>query len=141
MSRTIVVGVDGSDTAARAANTAAELAKALGAKLLLVCAYEKAEVTRIQAGSEEFMFSSEAEARKTAESVAGTLASVTDDIVPMARRGKPAEALIDVAEDRDAILIVVGNKRVQGIARILGSIASDVAAKAPCDVYIAHTHR
>ncbi len=140
MSRTIVVGIDGSDTAARAANTAAELAKALDAKLLLVCAYEKAEVTRIQAGAEEFIFSTEAEARKTAESVAGTLHGVADDVVPMARRGKPAEALIDVAEDRDAVLIVVGNKRVQGLARILGSVASDVAAKAPCDVYIAHTH-
>src|SRR5690606_28369663 len=41
----------------------------------------------------------------------------------------------------DASLIVVGNKRVQGVAgRVLGSIARDVAAHASCDVYIAHTH-
>lgn len=44
------------------------------------------------------------------------------------------------AEELDAEIIVIGNKRVQGIARILGSIARDVAAHAPCDVYVAHTH-
>ena len=36
-------------------------------------------------------------------------------------------------------MIVVGNKRVQGLARVLGSVASAVAQHAPCDVYIAKT--
>jgi nucleotide-binding universal stress UspA family protein len=48
--------------------------------------------------------------------------------------------LIEVATDHDAAVIVVGNKRVQGVTRLLGSIATDVAHKAPCDVYIANTH-
>ena len=40
----------------------------------------------------------------------------------------------------DADMIVVGNKRVQGAARILGSIASEVARKAQCDLHIVYTH-
>lgn len=30
-------------------------------------------------------------------------------------------------------MVVVGNKRVQGMARVLGSVASAVAKDAPCD--------
>ncbi|MCP3973298.1 MAG: universal stress protein, partial [bacterium] len=41
----------------------------------------------------------------------------------------------------NARMIVVGNRRVQGIARVLGSVASDVAKRAPCSVLIAHTTR
>jgi nucleotide-binding universal stress UspA family protein len=38
-----------------------------------------------------------------------------------------------------ARIIVVGNRRVQGASRVLGSIASDVAKQAPCDVLIVNT--
>ena len=34
-------------------------------------------------------------------------------------------------------MIVVGNVHMQGAARVLGSIASDVAHHAPCSVLIA----
>jgi nucleotide-binding universal stress UspA family protein len=36
-------------------------------------------------------------------------------------------------------MIVVGNRRMQGIGRVLGSVANSVAHNAPCDVYIAKT--
>ena len=36
-------------------------------------------------------------------------------------------------------MIVVGNRRVQGATRVLGSIANDVARQAPCNVLIVHT--
>ena len=54
-------------------------------------------------------------------------------------QGKPATAFVDEAIRLDARLIVVGNRRVQGVGRILGSVASSVAAHAPCDVYIVKT--
>ncbi len=53
--------------------------------------------------------------------------------------GKPADALVHVAKEIGADLIVVGNRRVQGISRLLGSVATDVAHHAPCDVYIVKT--
>ncbi|MDH3755117.1 MAG: universal stress protein, partial [Acidimicrobiia bacterium] len=51
----------------------------------------------------------------------------------------PAEALCAEAERLEARMIVVGNRRVKGAGRVLGSVASDVARHAPCDVLIANT--
>jgi nucleotide-binding universal stress UspA family protein len=56
-----------------------------------------------------------------------------------AARGKPAEALVDEAARSGAQLIVVGNRRMHGLGRVLGSVANSVAHNAPCDVYIAKT--
>lgn len=142
MSRRIVVGVDGSDTAARAAETAAQLAGALEAELLVVFAYGRFEVERLQAGSEEYVFTSEDQGQEVAERTAAVLRGrhqgLSLRVLP--QEGKPADALVEVAERERVEVIVVGNKRVQGRARVLGSVATDVARKAPCDVYIAHTH-
>ena len=44
-----------------------------------------------------------------------------------------------ISGDNEAELIVVGNRRTQGIGRVLGSVAVSVAAHAPCDVYIVKT--
>ena len=49
--------------------------------------------------------------------------------------------LVSEADRLEARLIVVGNRRVQGPARILGSIARTVAANASCDVYVANTRQ
>jgi nucleotide-binding universal stress UspA family protein len=138
----IIVGVDGSETAAAAARKAAALAAATGAELDVAVAYGKLEVERIDAGGEEFFFSNESEAQTLATEVARTLRGEFDGLTvsPRAVGGTPAEALVDAARDHGADLIVVGNKRVQGLARVLGSIAADVARHADCDVYIAHTH-
>lgn len=35
--------------------------------------------------------------------------------------------------------IIVGNQRVQGAARVLGSIAGDVAKHATCNLMVVHT--
>ena len=143
MTKTIVTGVDGSETAAQAARTAAELAQALGARLHVLSAYGRFEVDKFSSGEEEFIFTTAKDAERTAASTAAelhrdfpglTITSAPSD-------GKPGDALVKAAERLDAHLIVVGNKRVQGLARVLGSIARDVAAHAPCDVYVAHTHQ
>ena len=73
---------------------------------------------------------------------ADTAKSIKDtgvDLEVIAAHGKPAEALVEEAKRRNAELIVVGNRRVQGIGRILGSVARSVAQHAPCDVYIVKT--
>jgi nucleotide-binding universal stress UspA family protein len=53
--------------------------------------------------------------------------------------GDAADALCAVAETVHADLIVVGNKRMTGAARLLGSVPNRVAHKAPCSVLIART--
>ena len=52
---------------------------------------------------------------------------------------KPADALINEAERLEAEVIVVGNRRMQGVSRLLGSVANEVAHNAPCDVLIVKT--
>ncbi|GAA5056571.1 universal stress protein [Nocardia callitridis] len=140
--KTIVTGVDGSPTAARAAERAAALAEALGARLHVICAYERLEVERLRQGSEELVRSTEEQARRTAVEEVRALQARHQALVLRsdAVEGKPGEVLVQVAERLDAEVIVVGNKRVQGFARVLGSIARDVASRAHCDVYVAHTH-
>lgn len=139
MTQPVIVGTDGSEPARQAVQTAARLAAALNAELRVVCAYEKLEVATLNEGGDAYRYASDEEAFEIAQREA-TMVSAGLTVTPVAVQGKPAEALLEVAEGSAAGLIVVGNKRVQGVARLLGSIASSVAAKAPCDVYIAHTH-
>ena len=57
-----------------------------------------------------------------------------------ARQGDPADAILDVAEERDADLIVVGNKGMTGAKRfLLGSVPNKVSHHAPCSVLIIRT--
>lgn len=142
MATSILVGVDDSDTSRAAASSAAALADALGAELHVLTAFGKFEAERYSVGGDEYLVSNHDDAIATAELIAQGVRPIFPDlsVQVLAADGKPAEALVRVAEEIDASVVVVGNKRVQGLARMLGSIASDVAKNAPCDVFIAHTH-
>jgi nucleotide-binding universal stress UspA family protein len=52
---------------------------------------------------------------------------------------KPADALLAVAAEVEADLIVVGNVRMQGLGRLLGSVGNDIAHHSPCSVLIVKT--
>jgi nucleotide-binding universal stress UspA family protein len=136
MTRPVVVGVDESATARRAAFRAAEVAAALNAPLHLVMAANRGRADGLAtetghyvdwlAGAEQFL-----------DGLIGELpvATVTRAVVPE----DPASAICAEAERVEAQMIVVGNRRVQGISRVLGSIATDVARRASCDVLISDT--
>ena len=62
--------------------------------------------------------------------------------VPVEERayeGLPEQAILDVAEHERANLIVVGNRGMHGMRRLLGSVPDHVSHHAPCDVMIVHT--
>jgi nucleotide-binding universal stress UspA family protein len=148
MKNIIVVGVDASESARKAARTAAVLAANSGAVLHVLSAVEKTAVTPDSgAGFSPGEFAEGAGtgltpgelAEALAAEVAAELRSIAPDVVSGPLQGKPAQALVDEARRLDARLIVVGNRRVQGIGRILGSVATSVAHQAPCDVYIVKT--
>ena len=136
MTKPIVVGVDQSKTARRAAFRAAELATALGVPLHLVMAVSRGRADGMAtetghhvdwlAGAEQFLDSLKGELK---------VAAVTSAVVP----DDPATAMCDEATRLDAQMIVVGNKRVHGVARVLGAIGMDVARHATCDVLISDT--
>ncbi len=62
------------------------------------------------------------------------------DVETMSREGDPADAILDVAEETGAELIVVGNKGMTGAKRfLLGSVPNKVSHHAPCSVLIIRT--
>lgn len=136
---TIVVGTDQSPQATVAVQKAAEMATLYGAALHLVTAAPTITFAGMAPGADYMVYDSFEEAERAlavmAESLPPTLQVSTAVI-----RSDPATALCDEAARLDASVIVVGNKRVQGIGRILGSVAAGVAKSAPCDVFIAHTY-
>lgn len=137
----VVVGIDGSSTASRAARAAAELAQARRVPLHIVSAFGPVAVQTVQADGQNFVLHHEDLARNDVEKEADALRAAYPglEVRTATGTGKPAQALSTYAEAVGAAVIVVGNRRMQGIGRLLGSVASDVAQKAPCDVYIAHT--
>lgn len=139
MADVILVGVDGSDSSRRAARRAAELAVSMGAQLHVLTAVDKATVEEIPDRPGASQVTSGEMAEAIAADVAGELTGVVPTVTSSPLHGKPAAALVEEAVRLGARLIVVGNRRVQGVSRVLGSVAINVAAHAPCDVYIVKT--
>ena len=136
MYSSIVVGTDGSETAREAVRQATRLAATVGARIELVSAYEPVHGTPPAGWSVSAREDVEAALREAAEEV--TAAGV--DVATYARQGDPAAALLDVAEERRAGLIVVGNRGLTGAKRfLLGSVPNKVSHHAPCSVLIIRT--
>ena len=138
MSGVVVVGVDASASARKAAEVALGLAESLGASLHVVTAFEAETSETFGVGSDKVTVYSGDSAQHVAESLASSKPGV--QVTHFAARGKPADSLIKEAIRLDARVIVVGNRRMRGIGRLLGSVANSVAHNAPCDVYIANTY-
>jgi nucleotide-binding universal stress UspA family protein len=146
MFQSIVVGTDGSETAGQAVREAVELAQAIGASLEVVSAYEPVSRQRLREEARQ----APADMQWTVnprEDVDATLREAADrveaagvSVRTYAREGDPADAILDVAEERGADLIVVGNKGMTGAKRfLLGSVPNKVSHHAPCSVLIIRT--
>jgi nucleotide-binding universal stress UspA family protein len=62
------------------------------------------------------------------------------EVETFARQGDAADAILDVAEEQGANLIVIGNKGMTGAKRfLLGSVPNRVSHHAPCSVLIVRT--
>ena len=62
------------------------------------------------------------------------------DVETLAREGDPADSILDVAEEKEADLIIVGNKGMTGAKRfLLGSVPNKISHHAPCSVLIIRT--
>lgn len=135
----IIVGVDGSPTAMKAAESAREKALALNARLHVVTAYDSGRTDFYGSGNDTWVAPDAYSAQKIAQSAATELETPGLSVTFSAARGRPAEVLIEEAERHAAQMIVVGNVRMRGIGRVLGSVANSVAHNAPCDVLIVKT--
>jgi nucleotide-binding universal stress UspA family protein len=136
--KNIVVGVSDAATSQIAGRKAVELAEATGATVHFVTAVENGETAVIEIGSDRFVLDTVESARIAVEHFVHGLGSSINYTVQAVEEA-PAKALVSVAELLDADLIVVGNVRMQGLARVLGSVGNDVAHSAPCSVLIVKT--
>jgi len=135
-----VVGAAESETAAKALERAAQLAKGLGAKLAVVTAYGSDDVDVVGVGSDTYVLSTADQANDFVTREAERLAAEYDiETRGVAASGKPHTVLLDQAKALGASVIVVGNLRMQGAGRLLGSVANDIAHHAPCDVLVVKT--
>ncbi len=142
MFESILVGTDGSDAAGAAVARAVRLAAALQARLQIVSAYEPVperhlRVERVQVPS-DVQVNMRDEVLALLESARGQAADAgVSRIETFARVGDAADAILDVAEEQGADLIVVGNKGMTGATRfLLGSVPNKVSHHAPCSVLI-----
>jgi nucleotide-binding universal stress UspA family protein len=142
----IVVGTDGSETANEAVRQATELAKSVGASIDLVSAYEPVSSARLREEAQqvpkdmEWMVNPREDVDATLKQAAEDIDEAGVKVQTYAREGDPADAILDVAEERGSGLIVVGNKGMTGAKRfLLGSVPNKVSHHAPCSVLIIRT--
>jgi nucleotide-binding universal stress UspA family protein len=142
----IVVGTDGSQRAERAVERAGELAKALGVMVHVVSAHSRGTDGMQMAGVGDFgpaevFVEDEKRVRSEhyLERARGRLTSMGVTSEAHIWQGDPAEALVRIAEEQAAQMIVVGNRGMTGARRVLGSVPNSVSHHASCDVLIVTT--
>ena len=137
----IVVGIDGSNASRDALRWAVEDARARGAEVVALHAYEvpvpapdaapsapvdlPALIGEVHDDAQQFV-------TKVVDEVVGNAVSV--DVAPMAVEDAPARALLDAS--RDADLLVVGSHGHGLSGLLLGSVSLECAQHAACPVLI-----
>jgi len=144
----IIVGTDGSPTASLAVETAARMARAHHATLLVASAYvprltmeqktswhELPEDVywRVSAGSKAEAVAADAVDR--ARNAGGGRIDVSGRAEP----GDAVDVMLDLADKMQADVVVVGTRPRPGLGRLRGSVARDLSRRAGCDVLIVDT--
>jgi len=139
----IVVGTDGSETAKRAVEEALRLARALGDEIHIVSGYAPLRGARVaeapQGAAEVWAPLPDSEVRAILEEAAAKARLADIQVQTHALQTDPADALLEVASDVGASLIVVGNRGMHGARRVLGSVPNKVSHQARCNVLIVST--
>lgn len=142
----IVVGTDGSETAAGALRQAIDLAKISGAQLSIVSAYASVSGRRVQGeqldapADVQYEIGPREDVNLVLDAAAAEARKEGVEVQTHPVEADPADAILNVAEETKADLIVVGNKGMTGARRyLLGSVPNNVSHHAPCSVLIART--
>jgi nucleotide-binding universal stress UspA family protein len=146
--QTVVVGTDGSESSLLAVERAAEIAAESDAKLIIASGYfvDKDDLRAAdQLGDEAYKVRGAApiyallhDAHDRAKAAGAT--KIEDRSI----KAGPVQALVDLAEEVGADLLVVGNVGLDARSAIVGrvfSIPGAVANRAKIDVLIVHTTR
>jgi nucleotide-binding universal stress UspA family protein len=139
----ILVGTDGSETAARAVTYASELAQRLGVELHIGVAYrsgdEEADDSADAPDDVEWQLAPRSEAESVSEEAAKAASGDGSRPPVHVCEGAPDDVLVELAKEIGAQLLVVGNKGMTGASRFLGSVPNRVSHTAGCSVLIVRT--
>jgi nucleotide-binding universal stress UspA family protein len=142
----IVVGTDGSDTAAEAVRQAVDLAKLANAQLSIVSAYQPVSKRQVEGEKEgapadvQYEIGPREDVNLVLDAAAASARKEGIEVQTHPVEADPAEAILNIAEETKADLIVVGNKGMTGARRfLLGSVPNNVSHHAPCSVIIVRT--
>ncbi len=144
MGDAIVVGTDGSETAKQAVTEAVRLAKALEGHVHVVSAFEPLRGAKISGAPEG---AARVWAPHPDDAVESILSQATAgirmagvEVTSHAIQRDPADALLQVADEVGASMIVVGSKGMHGARRLsLGNVPNKVSHHAHCNVLIVAT--
>lgn len=133
----IAVGLDGSATAGKAVQTAAEMARRFEAELFLLSVFPSAR--GVPAGDVEQDWASSPTARQRAaiDRTESRLRETGVRTRSMVAEGDAGAVLVSLAEECGADVLVVGSKGMQ--RRVLGSVPNTVTHKAGCSVLVVKT--
>jgi nucleotide-binding universal stress UspA family protein len=141
MLSTIAVGVDGSPTAAKAVDMAADLARRFEASVVLLSALRDSTATSagqaVDTVELDWVSNPSARVRHTLELTEARLRKEGLACRTLVDEGDPAEVLVRLAGECGADLLVVGSKGMQ--RRVLGSVPNTVSHRADCSVLVVKT--
>ncbi len=144
MFSTIVVGTDGSANSEEAVRVAAEMAATGDGKLHVVSAYHPlsaADVTSIRASlPQEFrgVVDADGAVRDRIRSAVRVGRHYDIEIVEHPVEGDATESVLDIADEVDADLIVVGSRGLRGLRRTLGSVSTRLVHHSNRSVLVVH---
>ena len=131
----IVVGTDGTETAERAVDRAGAIARAFGATIHVLSAYSDDTTPIVGAGRQ----SDRAHAQQHVDRAQERLAQQGVESEAHLSNQEAGRALVAIADEQRAQMIVVGNRGMSGAKRVLGSVPNYVSHHADCDVVIVRT--
>ena len=143
MIKTVAVGTDGSDTAAKAVDFAIDLAARYEAGIVFLSAYKAASEERRQRESRDapedvqWQFSASEDVDPSLRDAEESAEERGLNAKSEAKEGEPSKVLVELAEKHNADVLVIGNKGMD--RKVLGSVPNTVSHKATCSVFIVKT--
>jgi len=135
--KTFILGIDESDEARRALERAADLAKALDARVIVTSVAPVMQFVARGTGPYDPTDPPERH-RQLAADAAAVLSERDIAAKPVTGFGDAGDVIVELAEKHDADLIVVGMSHHPALARIFGGVSEDVAHHSHCDVLLVH---
>ena len=137
MFKHILIGVDGSDHALRAARLAGDMARLTNADLRIVVSFDPVPNYLSEPFMQETLSNRLKQADVILEPAVAEVGSIPGNLKTEILEGPPAEAILNVAEAREIDLIVMGTRgRGRFTSVLLGSQSQKVVAHACCPVML-----